>query len=144
MNRLKYRKAWRFPEQVEDFIASHCKGYVVNVMCGNSTLGGLRIDAYTQNIDIRADAFHLPLKDAIADTVVCDPPWGMDILIKPAFIRELERIIKLGGILVFYAPWNPKSPGLPIEAVYVPEWQLMTYHRISLIFIARKVKQKFI
>jgi len=144
VNKLKYRKAWRFPEQVEDFIASQCKGFTVHVMNGNSALGDIRIDAYSENTDIRADAFHLPLKDAVADTVVCDPPWMMDYRYKSKFILEFKRILKFGGILVFNAPWNPKSPGLPIEAIYVPEWQLMTYNHIALVFIARKVKQTFI
>lgn len=125
-------------------MAAQCKGYTVHVMNGNSNLGNLRIDAYTQNTDIRADALSLPLKDAVADTVVCDPPWMMDYRLKPKLMSELRRILKFGGILVFNAPWSPKSPGLPIETVYVPEWQLMTYYHIALVFIARKVKQTFI
>jgi len=144
VNKLKFRKVWRFPEQVEDFIASQCKGFTVHVMNGNSALGDLRIDAYTTNTDIRADVFHLPLKDAIADTVVCDPPWMMDYKFKPALASELRRILKFGGIMVFRAPWSPKIPGMLIEVVYVPEWQLMNSYNIGLVFIVRKIKQKFI
>ena len=141
MNLLKYRKAWRFPEQVEKFIAAQCEGFTVHIMNGESELGDLRIDKYSENTDIRADAFCLPLKDGIADTVVCDPPWSMNNTDKSGFMRELRRVLRVGGKLVFNSTWNPKCPGLPVEAIYVPERQLMTFNHISLIFIARKVKK---
>lgn len=143
-NKLKYRKAWRFPEPVEDFIASHCNGFTVHIMNGGSPLGDLRVDKYSRDTDITADAFCLPLRGQIADTVVCDPPWLMDNKYKLLLLREIVRILKLGGILIFNSTWSPKCPGLPVETIYVPERQLMTFQHISLIFIARKVKQKFI
>jgi len=140
VNKLKYRKAWRFPQAVEDFIASQCEGYTVHVMNGESQLGDLRIDKYSEHTDIRAEASCLPLEDEVADTVICDPPWSMDNRDKPKLIKELRRILKLGGKLIFNSTWSPKCPGLPIETVWVPERQLMTFQHISLIFIARKVK----
>jgi len=143
-NKLKYRKAWRFPQPVEYFIASQCHGFTVHLMNGDSNLGDLRIDKYSQNTDIIADAFHLPLKDQTADTVVCDPPWSMDNRDKPKLLAEIFRTLKFGGTLIFNSTWSPKMPGLPIEKVYVPERQLMTFQHISLIFIAKKVKQRFI
>lgn len=143
-NKLKYRKAWRFPEAVEDFIAAQCEGFTVHIMNGESQLGDLRIDKFSENTDIRADALCLPLRNEIADTVVCDPPWFMDNRDKPKLMSEIRRILKFGGKLIFNSTWNPKCPGLPVETVYVPERQLMTFQHISLIFIARKVKSKFI
>lgn len=140
MNKLKYRKAWRFPQAVEDFIVAQCDGFTVHIMNGDSQLGDLRIDKYSENTDIRADVLLLPLKDEVADTVVCDPPWSMDNRDKPKLMREIRRILKFGGKLIFNSTWNPKCPGLPVETIYVPERQLMTFQHISLIFISRKIK----
>lgn len=142
-NRLKYRKAWAWPAQVEDFIGARARGFTIHIMNGQSQLGGLRIDRYAENTDIRADALWLPLKSEVADTVVCDPPWNMDYKLKPKLMTEIRRILKFGGQLIFNAPWCPKCPGLPIEEVWVPEWQLMTFHHIVLIFVARKVRKEF-
>ena len=144
MNKLKYRKAWRFPEAVEDFIAAQCEGFVVHIMNGDSQLGDLRIDKYSDNTDIRADALQLPLKDEVADTVVCDPPWSMDNRDKPKLMLEIKRILKFGGKLIFNSTWNPKCPGLPVETIFVPERQLMTFQHISLIFVSRKIKSRFL
>jgi len=143
-NKLKYRKAWRFPEAVEDFIASQCEGFTVHVMNGESQIGDLRVDLYSKNTDIHADALNLPLADELADTVVCDPPWEMDNRAKPKLVSELRRILKFGGKLIFNSTWSPKCPGMPIETIYVPERQLMTFQHISLVFIARKVRRNLI
>lgn len=142
-NKLKYRKAWSWPTQVEDFIASRARGFTVHLMNGESNLGDLRIDQWSGKTDIRADVTRLPLKDEVADTVICDPPWNMDYTMKPKLMAEIRRILKFGGQLIFNAPWCPKCPGLPIEEVWVPEWQLMTFHHIALIFVARKVRRQF-
>jgi len=139
-NNLKYRKAWRFPGPVEAFIASQCRGFTVHVMNGMSTLGDLRLDMHSPDTDIRADALALPLKDGVADTVVCDPPWAMDYRLKLRLMREIRRILAFGGKLIFNAPWSPKCAGLPIETIYVPEYQLFTFNHISLVFICLKVK----
>ncbi len=140
-NKLRYRKAWGFPAQVEDFIASKMNGYTVHVMCGESRLGDLRIDKYVETADLAADVFKgLPVESGIADTVICDPPWGMDYTLKPQLMRELRLILKFGGRLIFNAPWSPKCPGLALEEIWVPTWQLMSFSNVALVWIARKIK----
>ena len=139
-NKLKYRKAWSWPQRVEDFIASQARGFTIHVMNGNSKLGDLRIDKYSEDTDIRGDALALPLKDEVADTVICDPPWAMDDRLKIKLLSEIRRILKFGGLLILNATWSPKMPGMVIEEILVPEWQLMTFHHIALIFKVRKVK----
>jgi len=142
-NKLKYRKAWSWPQQVEDFIGARAEGYTVHVMCGESQLGDLRIDKFVETADIRADVFDgLPIENEVADSVICDPPWDMDYTLKPKLIAELRRIIKFGGILIFNAPWCPKCPGLALEEIWCPTYQLMTFTHIALIFVCRKVKSR--
>ncbi len=142
MNPMKYRPAWRFPGGTESFIRGLCRGFTVHVMNGMSKLGNVRIDMYSHDTDVRADALQLPLKDECADTVVCDPPWNMDYALKPKLMRELTRVLKPGGRLIFNAPWTPKCPGMPVESVHVPEWQLMSFQHLALVFISRKIRRK--
>jgi len=142
-NHLKYRKAWSWPGQVEDFIKSRARGFTVHLMNGASTLGDVRIDRYSGTTDIKADALCLPLKSEIADTVCLDPPWGMDDRDKYKLMIEVRRILKPGGIVIMNSPWNPKCPGLQLEEIWCPEWQLMTFHHIALIFVLRKIRARF-
>ena len=141
-NKLKYKKAWSWPTQVEDFIAARADGFTIHVMNGNSQLGDLRIDRYTENTDIRADALHLPLSNEVADTVICDPPWDMDYTLKGRLLSELRRITKFGGKWIFNAPWCPKCPSMALEEIWCPTWQLMVFTHISLIFVLRKTKSR--
>ena len=140
MNKLKYRKAWHWPDQVADFIGYQAQGFTIHIMNGESQLGDLRIDRYSENTDIRADALWLPIKSEVADTVISDPPWDMDYTLKPRLMSEIRRILKFGGRLIFNAPWCPKCPGLALEEIWCPTYQLMTFTHISLIFVCRKIK----
>jgi len=142
MNKLKYKQAWTWPEQVEDFITARAEGFTIHVMNGNSSLGDIRIDKFTDNTDIKADALWLPIKSEVADTVISDPPWAMDYVLKPKFMSELRRVLKFGGQLIFNAPWCPKCPGLQLEEIWCPTYQLMTFRHISLIFVLRKIKSR--
>lgn len=140
MNKMRYRKAFRWPRQTEAFIRSRARGFTIHVCNGESLLGDLKIDRYTNNTDIRADARYLPLKDAIADTVVCDPPWEMQYHLRGQLVKELRRILKPGGILLFNAPWSPKQPGLIVQEILVPEYQLMWFRNIALLWVCRKTR----
>ncbi len=143
-NKLRYRKAWRWPQQVEDYIASRARGFTIHVCNGNSQLGDLKVDLTSDITDLRGDARCLPLKDDVADTVICDPPWEIPYHHRGQLLKELRRIIKPGGQLIFNAPWSPKCPGLPVEEILVPEWQLMSFHNVALIWICTKVKGKLL
>lgn len=137
----KFIKAWAWPSEVEEFLRERSIGFTIHVCNGSSHLGDLTIDKYMP-ADIIGDMYNLPLKTGIADTVICDPPWGMDYVYKPKLMTELRRILKFGGQLIFNAPWCPKCPGLALEEIWVPTWQLMTFTHITLIWVARKVKSQ--
>lgn len=140
-NKVKYKQAWAWPGYVEDFIRSKSMGYTVHVCCGQSQLGDLRIDKYVESADIIADVLSgLPLPSEIADTVISDPPWDMDYQDRSPLIIELRRILKFGGKLIFNSRWCPKCPGLAIEEIWIPTYQLFTFHDLAMIFVARKLR----
>jgi len=144
MNKMRYRKAWRWPATVEGFIRSRARGLVIHVCSGDSQLGDLRIDRYNHNANVVGDFNHLPIKDDIADTVVCDPPWELQYHLRGQLAKELRRILKPGGTLIFNAPWSPKQPGLMIEEIMVPEYQLMWFRNLAFCFICRKTKGRLL
>lgn len=92
-------------------------GFIVHVCNGNSKIGSLTIDKFT-NCDVRGDMLDLPLKDGIADTVICDPPWGIPYHHRFKLSFEFRRILKLGGVLLLNCPWYPTVPGLELEQLY--------------------------
>ena len=120
IGRRKFIKAWSWPAEVEQFIAENCEGFVVHVCSGSSELGDLRIDKY-MTADRAGDMLDLPLESNIADTVICDPPWGVARHLRARTIYELRRILKIGGKLIFNAPWLPRAPRLELEEVWVAE-----------------------
>lgn len=144
MDKVKYRQVWRWPYYTEAFCTARARGFTVHVCNGESKLGDLRIDAYSSHTDIIADGRFLPLKDDIADTVVCDPPWEMQYHERGKLVKELRRILKPGGYLLFNAPWSPKQPGLKVEEIHFPEHQLMWFRNVALIFVCRKIKGKLL
>jgi len=120
IGRRKFIKAWSWPAEVEQFIADMCEGYTVHVCSGTSTLGDLRIDKYLP-ADKVADMLSLPVDSYSADTVICDPPWGIPRHLRARLVYELRRILKVGGKLIFNAPWLPRAPGLQLESIWVAE-----------------------
>lgn len=143
MNKLKYRKAFRWPGQVEAFIRSRARGFSIHVCNGESPFGDVKIDRYSNKTDIRADGHYLPLKGDIADTVICDPPWEMQYDLRGQFVKELRRILKPGGILLFNAPWSPKQPGLIVQEILVPQYQLMWFRNVALLWVCMKTRAQF-
>lgn len=143
-NKMRYRQVWRWPDSVEAFIRSRARGFTVHVCSGKSSLGDLRIDSDTEEANIKADCFNVPLRDDIADTVLCDPPWGMQYHLRGKLVKELRRILKPGGQLIFCAPFSPKQPGLMVEEILVPTYQLMWFRNIALLWVCRKVKGRLL
>ena len=63
----------------------------------------------------------LPLEDGSVGTVLCDPPWGIDPAKFLPWIKEFKRVLRVGGTLLWYAPWTFRSAGLQVEGVWARE-----------------------
>ena len=140
IGRRKFIKAWSWPAEVEQFIAEMCEGYTVHVCSGSSEMGDLRIDKYMP-ADKAADMLKLPLQNWIADTVICDPPWGVPRHLRARLIYELRRIMKIGGKLIFNAPWMPRAPGLELENIWIAE-STAPMNDCGVISVFRKVNNE--
>lgn len=74
-----YQVNWSYHDgtSTTEAIKDWCIGSILNVCCGKSKLGDLRIDiSYNLKPDILADAHYLPLRKLSFDTIVLDPPYS--------------------------------------------------------------------
>jgi len=135
----RFIKSWAWPGEVEDFIREHSQGFTVHICCGSSSIGNLTIDQYMP-ADIKASMYQLPLKTSIADTVICDPPWGIPRQKRHKLLFELRRILKLGGTLLFNCPWLPRVPGLELKEIWLSE-SIYPNNDCGVISISTKTKE---
>lgn len=112
---------------IEEWIIPTC----VHVCCGKSPLGDCRVDKYEQEIDIKADAVALPLKDESFTTVLCDPPYNGKFKWNHDLLKELSRVAAKRIIFQhWFIPADPqhqwkKWHKFKMVAAYV--WQPRTY-----------------
>lgn len=135
---LKFKQIWRWPKDLEDFITERAEGYVVHVCAGESRLGDLRIDKYT-DVEVNGDMFDIPLDADLADTTVCDPPFNVGYHRRHYLHWELRRITKVGGRILFKAPWIFHAKGVENQEY----WLLVPTHvteNVSILTVGRKVQ----
>jgi len=139
IGRRKFIKCWSWPGEVEAFLREQSRGFTIHVCNGSSNLGDVTIDKYMP-ADILGDMFALPIKTGVADTVICDPPWGIGRDKRMKFICELRRILKVNGRLLFNAPWIPHVPGLKLLEVWIAV-SLMPQNDCGIIAISEKMAE---
>lgn len=86
---------------------------VVHLCSGSSRLGDIRVDTVHPRANLRADVFRLPFPDGSIPTIIVDPPYEWDLKRRMVFGKELARVHRPGGRLLWKAPW------LPLEGHYV-------------------------
>jgi hypothetical protein len=96
------------------FLLARSVGTVLQVCCGGSDVGVVRVDrdptAYAANVI--ADQLALPFRDRAFDTVACDPLYELDYPNRIKLQRELARVARLR--VVFKAPWVPRMSGFKL------------------------------
>jgi hypothetical protein len=109
---MLFKPAWVWNEKEERLYGRLIKGFTLHACSGYSDLGDIKldIDPETQPT-IVADIHHLPFRDRVFDTLICDPPWKgpqssmsfKDIVIE--FVRVARRrIILILGTLYYHIP----------------------------------------
>jgi len=139
IGRRKFIKSWAWPGEVEEFLKQKAKGFTIHVCSGSSNLGEVTIDQFMPAM-IKADMYNLPIKTGVADTVICDPPWGIPRHTRHKLLFELRRILKFGGSLLFNAPWLPRVPGLELKGIWVSE-SVYPNNDCGVISVSIKVRE---
>jgi len=142
IGRRKFIRSWAWPSEVEDFLEEKMEGFTIHVCSGSSKLGDVTIDQYMPAM-IKADMLYLPVRTGVADTVICDPPWGIARHLRPQMVYELRRILKLSGQLLFNAPWLPVAPGLELLEIWVSV-SITPMNDCGVISVLRKNKESFL
>lgn len=71
------RANWIHPDHVEQWLAEHCLGQTLNVCCGQSRVGHVRVDTDPKTArTLAGDLYSLTYKPSSFDTVICDPPFS--------------------------------------------------------------------
>jgi len=138
---------------VQRLITKKAEGQIIH-LCSGRWNYGITIDL-VERADIRADVCHLPLRDLVADTVICDPPYeGMQchelrgghsrlyqasVSDRSKLMQEIRRITRVGGLIAFlhwYIP--PLGRGYKVEDVFMVTYG--AYRRIRALSFTRKVQ----
>ncbi len=86
VRQLDFRSAFMWEEEIEEFVKKKMKGHTLNVPCGKSKLGDVRLDIDSK-LSMRGafDFFKdkLPYKHNTFDTVISDPPWKIGHYFRP-------------------------------------------------------------
>lgn len=107
-----FRTGWRWgPDMTNWFVQETSRldleRPLVHLCSGSSRLGDIRVDAAHPLATIKADVFHLPFQDASVPTIIVDPPYEWDLRERTRFGKELARVHRPGGRLLWKAPWLP-------------------------------------
>lgn len=137
------KKSWIWEKEIQDLVMLIMKGRTLNVPCGTSQLGDVRVDLdSTHNPDKIMDYNELEFTNCSFDTVIQDPAWK----IKNYFHRmvpffECVRVCKLGGQIIYNAPWIPTSKSVKLIECYVR--QSARFGNVSIISIFEKITTSY-
>jgi hypothetical protein len=133
-------KAWYKPVfsggKWNEFLRSRAVGSVLQVCCGGSTFGDVRIDrdGTVPGVTVVADMVALPLRTHSFDTVACDPMYDLTHPQRIRLQRELVRVARRR--ILFKAPWIPRGGGFaPRELVL---WGSDTCTNVSVLAVLER------
>lgn len=145
--KLRFRTAMRWEPEVETFIRSHMTGKTLNVPCGKSLLGDVRVDNVLPDLEIgvlNPTGFRLGdmsnLREMfgmdVFDTVISDPPWHLGFYQRPRQFFALVEVCKIGGRVIFNAPWIPETKYAVLEETWIR--QSAPFSNASILSVFRK------
>lgn len=137
------REAFVWEKEVEDFVKERTKGYSLNVPCGCSKIGDVRLDVDPKlsmrgAYDFFKDKLNFP-KNTF-DTVISDPPWKIGHYFRPRLFFELVDVCKVGGTIIYNAVWIPTSKQVKLKEVWIR--QSSQFSNISIISVFEKINEE--
>ena len=142
VRQLNFRPAFLWEEEVEDFVREKIKGYSLNVPCGKSELGDIRLDL-DENLSMRGayDFFKdkLDFPDNTFDTIISDPPWKIGHYFRPKLFFSLVEKCKVGGTIIYNATWIPTSKYTKLKETWIR--QSSQFSNVSIISVFEKTAE---
>lgn len=119
-----FLEGWRWGKDTTDWFVQETSRLdlerpVLHVCSGSSKLGDVRVDVVHDAANLKADMFHLPFGDASFPVVICDPPYELNLQDRCKLAKELARVCRPGGRLLWKAPWLPHEGFFLIHDVTV-------------------------
>ena len=99
----------------DQFVIGHAVGRILQVCCGGSSIGQVRvdIDATVPGVTVQGSMLALPFRDGAFETVCCDPMYNLGNPERIHLQRELARVAT--ARLLFKAPWIPRASGWELK-----------------------------
>jgi len=123
-----FKQNWHWYEETDTWLKSMCIGYTLNVCCGQSNVGDVRLDIDERlRPDIYADCHALPFRPGSFDTVVLDPPftyyrrirWILDI----SLVARKRFILSTPNIMLSLKHFNTTLYATRFRnSLYVRQW----------------------
>jgi len=122
--RISAHPKWVFNLKLCEWFSSRAKGKTLHLCCGRTHFNfAVNVDVDRQsNADIIADMFHLPFRNNIFDTVICDPPYTLAIHRRTKWIKEMWRVIKkkTGSKILLKTDFIPYfGPNVELTELYI-------------------------
>lgn len=119
-----FLEGWRWGKDTTDWFVQETSRLdlerpVLHICSGSSKLGDVRVDAVHDAANLKADMFHLPFPDHSFPVVVIDPPYELNLQDRCKLAKELARVHRPGGRLLWKAPWLPHEGFYQIHDVTV-------------------------
>jgi len=140
VRQLQFKPSFTWESEIEEFIKQRMKGYTLNVPCGKSLIGDIRLDI-DPNLSMR-EAYNmfnnkLPYPACTFDTVISDPPWKIGHYFRPRLFFELIRVCKVYGQIIYNATWIPTSK----YTIQTGTWirQSSQFSNVSIISVFYKI-----
>ena len=140
VRQLQFRPAFMWEDEIEDFVKERMKGYTLNVPCGTSKLGDIRLDV-DPKMSMR-EAFNffkdkIPYPKNTFDTVISDPPWHIGHYFRPKLFFSLVDVCKVGGTIIYNATWIPTSKCVKLKETYIR--QSSQFSNVSILSVFEKI-----
>lgn len=121
----------------DEFIKLHAIGSVLQVCCGGSSVGIVRVDVdrTVPGVNVQADMLRMPFAARSFDTVACDPMYNLDHPKRVSLQRELARIARQR--VIFKAPWLPRARGFRLH-----ETTLLASHTCSNVAVLSVIERR--